>query len=87
MMMMMMMMMMIIIREFLCRDTTNMENKMHDYTSSNRSHRRSQWPSGLRCVSTADRLLGMRVPIPPGAWMIVRFECYVCCQVEVSATG
>ena len=27
-------------------------------------------------------LLGLRVRIPPGAWMLV-----VCCQVEVSATG
>jgi hypothetical protein len=35
-------------------------------------------------VFTADRLQGLRVRIPPGAWMVVR--C-VCCQVEVSATG
>ena len=47
---------------------------------------RSQWPSGLGRVSTADRLLGLRVRIPPGAWMVVRCECCVCCQVEVSAT-
>ena len=43
---------------------------------------RSQWPSGLSRVSTADRLLGLRVWVPPGAWMSV-----VCCQVEISATG
>ena len=36
--------------------------------------RRSQWPSGLRRVSTADRLLGLRVRIPPGAWMIVLYS-------------
>jgi len=27
------------------------------------------------------------VRIPPAAWMSVCFECCVCCQVEVSATG
>jgi len=45
---------------------------------------RSQWPRGLRCGSTAARLLGLWVRIPPGAWMSV---CVECCQVEVSATG
>ena len=35
---------------------------------------RSQWPSGLRRDSAAARLLGLRVWIPPGAWM------FVCCQ-------
>jgi hypothetical protein len=34
--------------------------------------------------SAADRLLGLRVRIPPGAWMFVRFEC---CQVEVFTSG
>jgi hypothetical protein len=29
----------------------------------------TQWPSGLRRVSAADRLLGLRVRIPAGAWM------------------
>jgi hypothetical protein len=29
------------------------------------------WSSGLRRGSTADRLLGLRVRIPPGAWMFV----------------
>jgi hypothetical protein len=43
---------------------------------------RSQWPRGLRCRSTAARLLRWWVRILPGAWMFV-----VCCQVEVSATG
>ena len=32
---------------------------------------RSQWPSGLRRGSAADHLLGLRVRIPPGAWMSV----------------
>ena len=35
---------------------------------------RSQWPSGLRRGSAADRLLGLRIRIPPGAWM------FVCCE-------
>ena len=37
----------------------------------------AQWPSGLRRESAADRLLGLRVRIPPGAWMFVRFACCV----------
>ena len=47
----------------------------------------SQWPSGLRRGSADDRLLGLRVRIPPGTWTSVCCECCVCCQVEVSATG
>ena len=46
---------------------------------------RSQWPRGLRRGSTAARLVGLWVRIPPGAWMFVL--SVVCCQVEVSATG
>jgi hypothetical protein len=46
---------------------------------------RSQRPSVLRRGSAAARLLGLRVRIPPGAWMFVRCECRVNCQVEVSA--
>jgi hypothetical protein len=38
---------------------------------------RSQSPSRLRRGSTADRLLGLRVRIPPGAWTSVCFECCV----------
>ena len=38
---------------------------------------RSQWPRGLRRGSAAARLLGLRVRIPPGAWMCVCFECCV----------
>ena len=33
------------------------------------SKSRSQWPRGLRRGSVAARLLGLRVRIPPGAWM------------------
>jgi hypothetical protein len=45
---------------------------------------RSQWSCGLRRGSTAARLLGFWVRIPPGAWMSVL--SVVCCQVEVYAT-
>jgi hypothetical protein len=38
---------------------------------------RSQWPSNLRHGSAADRLLGLRVRIPPGASMFVCCECCV----------
>ena len=38
---------------------------------------RSQWPRGLRRRSTAARLLGLWVRIPPGAWMFVCCECSV----------
>jgi hypothetical protein len=37
---------------------------------------RSQWPSGLRRRSTADRLLRLRVWIPPGTWMFVLCVLY-----------
>ena len=37
---------------------------------------RSQWPSGLRRGSAADKLLGLRVRIPPGAWMSVLCVLY-----------
>jgi hypothetical protein len=38
---------------------------------------RSQWPRGLRRGSTAARLLGLWVRIPPRAWMSVSCECCV----------
>jgi hypothetical protein len=38
---------------------------------------RFQWPSGLRRGSEVDRLLGLRVRIPPGVWMFVCCECCV----------
>ena len=40
---------------------------------------RSQWPCGLRCRSSAARLLRSWVRIPPGAWM---FVCYECCVLS-----
>ena len=46
-----------------------------------RTFSRSQWPRGLRRMSASARLLRLWVRIPQGAWM------FVCCQVEVSATG
>jgi len=36
---------------------------------------RSQWPCGLRRVSTAAHLLGLRVRIPQGVWMSASCEC------------
>jgi hypothetical protein len=40
---------------------------------------RSQWPSGLRRGSVNDRLLGLWVRIPPGAWV---FVCCKCCVLS-----
>jgi hypothetical protein len=37
----------------------------------------SQWPRGLRRGSVAVRLLGLRVRIPPGAWMFVSCTVFV----------
>jgi hypothetical protein len=47
---------------------------------------RSQWPCGLRRLSAAARLLGLRVPISPGHGCL-SLVSVVCCQVEVSASG
>jgi hypothetical protein len=38
---------------------------------------RSQWPRGLKRRSSAARLLGLRVRIPPKSWMPVSCECCV----------
>jgi hypothetical protein len=38
---------------------------------------RSRWPRGLRRGSAVARLLGLRIRIPPGAWMFVCCECCV----------
>jgi len=38
---------------------------------------RSRWPGGLRRRSAAALMLGLRVRIPPGAWMSVCCECCV----------
>jgi hypothetical protein len=37
----------------------------------------SQWPLGRKLKSAAARLLGLRVHIPPGAWMFVSYQCCV----------
>ena len=47
---------------------------------------RFQWPRGRRRVSASDRLLGLRVRIPPVSGMSFLVSV-VCCQVEVSATS
>jgi len=49
----------------------------HNRRSSSFLAGRSQWPRGLRRRSTAARLVGLRVRIPPGAWMFVCCECCV----------
>ena len=38
----------------------------------------SQWPRGPRCGSTAARLLGLQVRIPPKAWMSVTCKSRMC---------
>ena len=38
-------------------------------------------------IPATARLLGLRVRIPPGAWISVAVVSVVCCQVEVSATS
>jgi hypothetical protein len=55
-----------------------------EFTTLITPQRRSQWPRGLRRGSVAARLLRLCVRIPPGVRMSV---CFVCCQVEVSATS
>ena len=47
----------------------------------------AQWPCGLRGVSAAARLLGLRVRLSLGVWRSVSSKSFVCCQVEVSPTG
>jgi hypothetical protein len=43
----------------------------------NSASRRSRWPRGLKRGAAAARLLGLRVRIPPGAWMFVSCDCFV----------
>ena len=38
-------------------------------------YQRGRWPCDLRRWSAAARLLGLRIRIPPGAWMSVFCEC------------
>ena len=47
---------------------------------------RVRWSRYLRCRSTAARLLGLRVRIPPGQCCLVCCD-FVFCKVEVSATS
>ena len=44
---------------------------------SNGETTRSRWPRGLRRGSAAAHVLGLRVLIPPEAWMSVSCECCV----------
>jgi hypothetical protein len=37
--------------------------------------RRYRWPRGLKRWSASARLLGLRVRIPPEAWMSVSYKC------------
>ena len=48
-------------------------------------HKQCQWPRDLRHGSEASRLLGLRVRMPPGAWM--PHLIFVSCQVEVEVSG
>jgi len=58
---------------------TNHSYIIHTFSSS-----RSRWPQGLRRGSSATRLLGLRVRIPPGHECL--FPVIVgSCQIEVSA--
>jgi hypothetical protein len=43
----------------------------------NNNNSRSRWPRRLRRWFEAPRLMGLRVRIPPLAWMFVRCECCV----------
>jgi hypothetical protein len=56
---------------------TNGITKYEEFIFYNHSTRRSQWPRGLSLRSAAVRLLGLRVRIPPEAWMSVCCECCV----------
>jgi hypothetical protein len=57
-----------------------------DFTAELKTHRRSQWPRGLRGGSMVARLLGLWVRIPPGHGCL-SVVSVVCCQVEVFASG
>ena len=45
----------------------------------------SRWPRGLRRASGGARSLGLRVRILPMEWTSV--ASFLCCKVEVSASG
>ena len=72
------------------RDLFNQEGAGIDYKTQRTAKRlrvrgsnlcRSQWPSGLRRGSAADRLLGLRVRIVPGGMDV----CVVCCKYRRKA--
>ena len=53
----------------------------------NNNRCRNLCPRGLRLRSAAARFMGLRVRIPPGAWLSVSCECCVRCQVAVFSSG
>jgi len=59
----------------------------NDISRPNPLHHRFQWPRCLERRSTAARLLGLRVLIPPAAWMFVSSERCVFSSIEVIASG
>ena len=60
----------------------------HTHTQTNtHSQNRPKLPRGLRRGSAAARFLGLRVRIPPRAWISLSLVSVVCYQVEVSAKG
>jgi hypothetical protein len=66
---------------------TNNHSALWNITEPYMQVRRSQWPRGLRRRSAAERLLGWWVRTPPRVWIFVSCTVFVCCQVEVCATG
>ena len=86
---------------FVCtsvRTTATTENSIAVNNNNNNNNNnirmcRSQWPCGLRSRSAAAHLLGLRVRIPPGAWMSVCCErCVlsdrgVLCRADDSSRG
>ena len=67
-------------------DNNSQLNILGVFEQLNRWFCRSQWPRGLRCRSTATRLLRWWVQIPLGHGCL-SVVSVVCCQVEVSVTG
>ena len=51
--------------------------RIQNMTVKYKEQERGQWPRGLRRGSAAVSLLGLRVRIPPGAWISVSCECCV----------
>jgi len=53
----------------------NMRAQHYNYVTSIGRESGSQSPRGLMRGSTATHFLGLRIRIPPGAWMSVYCEC------------